>query len=96
MHQLQSYDDTLYPANGYVTAASPSGNCFGFLKYGGLSLTTVGQLAEGKFPSPDTENCGIVLPTLPDEGAVSLAVSDNHQVAGLVRDAGDRGCRPIG
>ncbi|MFJ4526334.1 toll/interleukin-1 receptor domain-containing protein [Streptomyces sp. NPDC088810] len=81
LHQLQSYDDTLYPANGYVTAASPSGNCFGFLKYGGLSLTTVGQLAEGKFPTPDTGNCGIVLPTLPDEEAVSLAVSDNHQVA---------------
>ncbi|MFE5994177.1 toll/interleukin-1 receptor domain-containing protein [Streptomyces sp. NPDC056453] len=81
LRQLQSYDGTLYPANGYVTAASPSGNCFGFLKYGGLALTTVEQLAQGKFPGSDTRNCGIVLPTLPDEEAVSLAVSDNHQVA---------------
>ncbi|WP_037859378.1 toll/interleukin-1 receptor domain-containing protein [Streptomyces sp. NRRL S-340] len=81
LRRLQSDDGTLYPANGYVTAASPSGNCFGFLKYGGLALMTVGQLAAGKFPGSEAGNCGIVLPVLPDEEAISLAVSDNHQVA---------------
>ncbi|PBC81233.1 WD40 repeat [Streptomyces sp. 2224.1] len=82
LRKLKSSDDVLYPGNGYVSAASPSGNCFGFIKFGGPSLESVTELVQDKPPGSDTGNggCG-AQPTLSGKEAASLAVSDGNRIA---------------
>ncbi|MFJ2202861.1 PQQ-binding-like beta-propeller repeat protein [Streptomyces violaceusniger] len=82
LRKLKSSDDVLYPANGYVSAASPSGNCFGFIKFGALALESIAELNKGKFPGLGSKagGCG-ARPTLSGKEATSLAVSDGNRIA---------------
>src|SRR5690606_33608311 len=82
LRTLRSSDDVLFPANGYVSAASPSGNCFGYTKFGGVALSSLEQLLQGEAPGTDGKSsvCGAKT-TRFDKEASSLAVSDDRRTA---------------
>ncbi|MGW8972328.1 toll/interleukin-1 receptor domain-containing protein [Streptomyces platensis] len=65
------------PAGQYVQAVSNGGYCFGFLKFGQLSSTGLPKI-KGHESLADT--CPD-FPTLPDEEAKLLALSDNGRMA---------------
>ncbi|MBQ0984693.1 TIR domain-containing protein [Streptomyces sp. F63] len=82
LRRTRSSDDTLYPHNGYVSAASPSGNCFGYSRFGAVQLESVAQLLRGRSPGDTSgeDGCG-AQPVLPGKQSSSLAVSDGDRVA---------------
>ncbi|MGC0410293.1 WD40 repeat protein [Streptomyces sp. SAI-195] len=82
LRTLDASDDVQFPANGYVSAASPSGKCFGFMKFGSVSLSSLEQLSQGSSPGSDTEGsgCGAQTTRVGKETS-SLAVSDGRRTA---------------
>lgn len=82
LHRIKTSDESLYPHNGYVSAASPNGNCFGYSRLGGVQLESIGQLLRGQFPGDASEEngCG-AQPILSAKQSSSLAISDGDRVA---------------
>lgn len=82
LRTIKSSDDSLYPHNGYVSAASPNGNCFGFSRFGAVELESIAQLLQGQLPGDTSgENgCG-AQPILSGKQSSSLAISDGDRVA---------------
>lgn len=82
LREITSSDDSLYPFNGYVSATSPNGNCFGYSAFGGVQLESLTQLLQGKSPqeTSDGKGCG-AQPPLSGKQSSSLAVSDGDRVA---------------
>ncbi|MER8070739.1 TIR domain-containing protein [Streptomyces sp. NPDC094034] len=79
---ISSSDDDLYPHNGYVAAASPNGNCFGYSRFGGVQLESIAQLVKGGYPGEPSEGKGCAAqPILSGKQSSSLAVSDGKRVA---------------
>ncbi|MEU9351630.1 TIR domain-containing protein [Streptomyces griseoloalbus] len=77
--KVASSDSTVYPFNDYVTAASPSGTCYGFVKNEGVSLYTPAELVQGEVDERGPEisrSCGAPPGQLTDE-ADGFAVSDD-------------------
>ncbi|MFJ5264415.1 toll/interleukin-1 receptor domain-containing protein [Streptomyces sp. NPDC088387] len=84
MTEFASSDETVYPFNDHIAAASPSGTCYGFVKYGGVDLSSpaeqIGSETGATEAEPGGSDCGAP-PGLVGDEAESLAVSDDGRAA---------------
>ncbi|MFE0927047.1 toll/interleukin-1 receptor domain-containing protein [Streptomyces mutabilis] len=79
MTELDSSDSTVYPFNDYLSAASPTGSCYGYVKYGEVSLYSPAEIIRPDADEP-TRNCGVP-PGMINKEAEILAVSDDGRAA---------------
>ncbi|MFI8303841.1 toll/interleukin-1 receptor domain-containing protein [Streptomyces sp. NPDC085927] len=81
--KVASSDSTVYPFNDYLTAASPTGNCFGFVKNKGVTLYSPAELIQGEAEGREaeiSESCGALPGQLTAE-ADGFAISDDGRAA---------------
>ncbi|WP_405735578.1 TIR domain-containing protein [Streptomyces sp. NBC_00028] len=82
--RIDSSDETSYPFNDYLAAASPHGLCFGFVKYRSVDLGSPADLIRWNRQTPDARSeestCGSP-PGLIEKQAEILAVSDDGRAA---------------
>ncbi|WP_185832670.1 toll/interleukin-1 receptor domain-containing protein [Streptomyces sp. WAC 04229] len=82
--ELASSDRTIYPFNNYRHAASPTGRCFGFVKYGSVYLDSPANMIRSEAGESGTENDDGECAAPPDvtvNEADILAISDDGRAA---------------
>ncbi|MFE4665266.1 hypothetical protein ACFRI7_14625 [Streptomyces sp. NPDC056716] len=89
MAEYASSDQILYPFNDWLSAASPTGLCFGFVKHSEVDLYSPAELIQGELETPEGEPVDTVpaqracgeRPGMLDKEAQILAVSDGGRAA---------------